>query len=557
METAIKHEVRPKPLCQNCQPIVDWALRSGNVAGHEELPWHPSPAALAHSMQHSGFPFCTLLRNHIRPVYFRRESADCCFYVHLKREPSSTRLSLVANETGRGDQLVWAIDGDIDKANFWLVNPDTELGQRPIWQCGQPIFEGRIVTVKNWLAECHRLGHDHSLCKPPGSLRLPKRLLHLQATGTTDSLKLVVTDRLHPATRYTTLSHCWGPPSARSPLKTTWSSITDFQKEILYNWLPRNFKDAVTFTRMLNIDYIWIDSLCIIQDDTQDWEVESAKMAGYYQGSYLTIAAAASADCHGGLIQDSDPAQYLSPWAVASHSGRTVLMRKTTMTDRSLHKNYNSNSGSYPIVTRGWVLQEQVLSPRTVFCTGSKQLLWQCRSLFASEDGLIHRPEFCSLGNLPQRFDLSDEKSAHQVRWFWVYDYSKRELAYSTDRAPAVAGLVDYYKSQTGHTLLLGLWKESLCYNLFWTPSRFHRSDSLPDRDPNRFPTWSWLSPLILWDPKPESIVLGPTVHEHGSYTTQLAVVSAEVVWQAAPFTSKLQGAKLQVRGLVREAMLG
>lgn len=60
--------------------------------------------------------------------------------------------------------------------------------------------------------------------------------------------------------------------------------------------LPNTFQDAITVTRMLGLKYIWIDSLCIVQDDAQDWEREAAKMAIIFEAAYVTIAATAASN---------------------------------------------------------------------------------------------------------------------------------------------------------------------------------------------------------------------------------------------------------------------
>lgn len=66
--------------------------------------------------------------------------------------------------------------------------------------------------------------------------------------------------------------------------------------------LPKTFQEAIALTRKLGVRYLWIDSLCIIQDDHHGWEVESAKMATIYSLSYLTIAATHAADSQQGCF---------------------------------------------------------------------------------------------------------------------------------------------------------------------------------------------------------------------------------------------------------------
>ncbi|KAM0083587.1 hypothetical protein ACKRZS_004172 [Fusarium odoratissimum] len=99
--------------------------------------------------------------------------------------------------------------------------------------------------------------------------------------------------------RYIALSHCWGDAM---PLKTTKASFAEFCHSIHFAQFPKTFQEAIIVCRKLNIEYLWIDSLCIIQDDEHDWAVESPKMCDVYQNAYLAIAAAAAHNSSEGLF---------------------------------------------------------------------------------------------------------------------------------------------------------------------------------------------------------------------------------------------------------------
>ena len=107
-----------------------------------------------------------------------------------------------------------------------------------------------------------------------------------------------------------TLSHCWGT-SRR--LMATKETLKDLQGGVAVSSLPETFRDAIVITRRLGIRYLWIDYLCIIQDDPQDWEREASKMADVYRNSYLTISAAASADSSSGCFPARTADSYVSP----------------------------------------------------------------------------------------------------------------------------------------------------------------------------------------------------------------------------------------------------
>lgn len=106
---------------------------------------------------------------------------------------------------------------------------------------------------------------------------------------------------------YTTLSYCWGAGPDNIPLQTIRSTLDAHMVSIPMATLPKTFRDAVSVTRAIDIRYIWIDSLCIFQDDLEDWEQEAAKMAPIYVGSFLNIAAADSHNSNRGLFLDTIP----------------------------------------------------------------------------------------------------------------------------------------------------------------------------------------------------------------------------------------------------------
>jgi hypothetical protein len=112
---------------------------------------------------------------------------------------------------------------------------------------------------------------------------------------------LYITER-EPA-KYATLSHCWG---GNSPITTTTDTIKERKRKIPLDELPKTFKDAVIITRNLGLEHIWIDSLCILQDSTEDWEREAGNMSEIYTNCYVMIAADDASNCHGGCFIPKD-----------------------------------------------------------------------------------------------------------------------------------------------------------------------------------------------------------------------------------------------------------
>ncbi|PQE07156.1 Heterokaryon incompatibility protein [Rutstroemia sp. NJR-2017a BVV2] len=82
----------------------------------------------------------------------------------------------------------------------------------------------------------------------------------------------------------------------RPKTETTKDNIDCFKQALPMEELPQTFKDAITVTRQLGLQYIWIDSLCIIQHDQEDWFRESAKMGDIFESSSCTLAAVDALD---------------------------------------------------------------------------------------------------------------------------------------------------------------------------------------------------------------------------------------------------------------------
>jgi hypothetical protein len=105
--------------------------------------------------------------------------------------------------------------------------------------------------------------------------------------------KLLITEGCRG--HYVALSHCWGT-LGKHPLRTTTDNLQEHISGISWSTLPKTFQDALKITRELGIDYIWIDSLCIVQDSEEDWRQESREMGLIYERARVTIAAAGAAD---------------------------------------------------------------------------------------------------------------------------------------------------------------------------------------------------------------------------------------------------------------------
>ena len=198
---------------------------------------------------------------------------------------------------------------------------------------------------------------------------MPTRLVEI--TRTNDfSVRLVNSNELGAGKiQYTALSHCWGTID-EGPTKTTVRNFKAHADQIPWNNLSQTFRDAIKVTNALDMRYIWIDSLCIVQDDEKDWQREAARMAGVFGGSDLTIAAADSYNSHVGLFLDS-----IAPPSIhfKENDSSSFSMLRFPPADFA-------RLASTCLNGRGWVFQELLLSKRKVHFA-QDQLYWHCQSL--------------------------------------------------------------------------------------------------------------------------------------------------------------------------------
>ncbi|KAH7409422.1 heterokaryon incompatibility protein-domain-containing protein [Cadophora sp. MPI-SDFR-AT-0126] len=255
---------------------------------------------------------------------------------------------------------------------------------------------------------------------------------------------------------YFTLSHCWGNIKI---LKLTRENIQDFQHCIPEDSLCKTFKDAVHITRMLGFQYLWIDSLCIIQNDVEDWRNEASKMSGVYGGSALNLAASAASDGRVGCFSSRNDAelQRTARYRIQCMKGSKVWTFNCI--DPTLYASCIQNC---PLNQRGWTFQERFLSPRTLHFT-KVQLYWECRAQIACEMYQEALPQFIQNGNFGF-MERSDAKGA----WARAVNYSARKLTFEQDRLPAIAGAARWIHNQTIDEYVAGLWKRHLETQLLW-----------------------------------------------------------------------------------------
>ena len=358
----------------------------------------------------------------------------------------------------------------------------------------QPTVDFRMA--KYWLDDCCQ---THKDCSQGPSTRLSTRSLglllsHIQrwprfldlgAYRSSENLRLSARGWRYG--RYAALSHCWGTPH---PLQLTKENFGVFQTEIVFTSLPRMFQDAVIATRILGLRYLWIDSLCIIQDSKSDWEDQCSKMAEIYANSYVTLAGPAAPDCNSGFLHKRPiPYQLHLKLSDGEDEDRIALAHEGVQ--EYLWDEPEANS---TLARRAWALQERLLSRRILYF-GNQGMYFECFTLARFEN--IYHPnaweKFC-VGSFPKSslkdFTASDRFSC----WNRLVEvYSHLNLTHATDRLPALSGLASNFQRATGARYLAGIWQEDIYRALAW------QVEMRPSREPPIIstseciaPSWSW-----------------------------------------------------------------
>jgi hypothetical protein len=315
-------------------------------------------------------------------------------------------------------------------------------------------LEHNIAHIRTWLSACER---DHSSCSMSSSYT-PLRLLDVGHENS-ETVKLVELS-LPPdkSTRYACLSHCWG--QTRSKHTTRVDNLAANMTGIPVPELPKTFRDAIDVSRALQLRYLWIDSLCIVQNNESDWTRHVEVMASIYENAFVTLAAGASVNDDGGFFT-VPPEDFTKPHLLNLDVGQqsyNVYVRRSID-----HPDARWPAGDVlPIMKRGWCFQERLLS-RRFLCFGNKEVIWECRHEVACPCSMAPGPFNPRAAGLTAQFrdctaiktQLSSSNTEHKTLWRnLVSEYSSRQLTYPDDKLPALAGLASVFQASHLHILV-------------------------------------------------------------------------------------------------------
>lgn len=350
-----------------------------------------------------------------------------------------------------------------DPLVLWMVEPD-------------PMSSQVRKRVRMWLEECE----THVWCKSSAS-RLPDRYLDVGESGV-ETIKMIESDRTAVG-KYIALSYCWGDAN-HCVLKK--SNIDVLKAGSSENALPPTLRDAVSLARALQIRFVWIDSLCIIQDDEEDWEEQSGKMGDIYGRAYLTVCASKASAANQGFLQPRSPTHHFCGLLKGVGKQIPVYMHRAK-TKRSLEHMFITGTiqgplFAEPLTPRAWTVQERMLSVRSLYFA-SQQIFWACQQVTRTEDGLE------TSGQSEDLTGLTATNAQH--KWFRMCSqYSTCRLTKEKDRLPALSGIAKIFQKIINDRYYAGHWENNLVQSLHWwcSPSS-SRLGSL-----NLIPSWSWAS---------------------------------------------------------------
>ena len=312
--------------------------------------------------------------------------------------------------------------------------------------------------------------------------KLPSRVLDLGPPEGDEEPRLVETAG-YPEGNWAALSHCWGGPQ-HHPLKTTRKNLSRHMNGIPISSLPKTFLDAIIITKTLRLRYLWIDSLCIIQDDENDWLAESKNMGVLYERAVITLAASSAPNSTHGLFLERPyydleiPSVQLPFVRKDAINGVQELLGHYSVGIEWRQEPFMTQIDPMATLlsTRGWATQEWILSRRTVHFT-YQGMVWVCQRCAEDETGkrIIGR-------GLPEA-DWTPE---------WgriIQEHSHRDFTYERDRLVSLEAMArEIGKTKTyKDTYCFGMWMSDVPEHLLWSPLVRGKRRTI-------CPSWSWPS---------------------------------------------------------------
>ena len=407
--------------------------------------------------------------------------------------------------------------------------------------------EACLSFIKESVQQCCA---EHGACRSTSGAFVPTRLLYVG--GGNAGLRLCETTTWREQPPYAALSHCWG---GGKPLSLVKARLEEFKKKINLADLPNTFKDAITVAQELQLPYLWIDSLCIIQDDTSDWEQEAARMADVYSKAFVVVTGSSSPNPETPFLGPREDEWLtktfefpVSPGVNTPIKARKRAVLAAPLDQGLLEPPFTTSWGTLkrvgPLYNRGWCFQEAYLAARNLhFAPGS--LVFECKTHRRGEDQLPPYPS-----TAPGTLGRPDP--ADQWRML-VKSFTSRQLTFGGDKLPAIGGAAAVMPQARagGGRYLAGLWSDTLLPDLMWQVMPWmvlagqDRESLAYDDEHGGPPTWSWASMKwgVVWSPlrSPQPVA---------------RVLEAEATVEGANPYGKVSGGVVKLQGRLKRCRL-
>ncbi|XXG96078.1 hypothetical protein Hte_002355 [Hypoxylon texense] len=347
--------------------------------------------------------------------------------------------------------------------------------------------EASISQIHHWSENCTR---SHQACSArqeaisKAGVKSPTRLIDLHGSQA-KTWNIIITTGTPTRYKYVALSHRW----TRTVPKLERKVFDQFQAGQPDNMLPMDYQHVISLCRALSIRYLWVDSLCILQDSVEDFHCEAATMVDVYMGALFTMSICWPSESGGLPIRDPSTMipKLLLPATNGSGREEVALV-------------YNEDEwrdcvSKAPINRRGWVFQERVLSSRILYLA-KEQFYWECDDMRACE---VY-PDGMPPSNSDSRVNVADEALSNDtLNDIWdkiVEDYTLGSLTFQKDKLVALSGVARQVASMSGDKYVAGLWKSRLILDLLWyvDDTRYPDLESGKRQSDCNAPSWSWAS---------------------------------------------------------------
>ncbi|KAH7092371.1 heterokaryon incompatibility protein-domain-containing protein [Paraphoma chrysanthemicola] len=381
---------------------------------------------------------------------------------------------------------------------------------------------------------------------------LPTRIIDVGEAPNLCDVRLI--EAVGQKASYVCLSHCWG---GERPLKTTKDNLHNHLQSIPWLSMPKMYQDSVLVARKLRIRYLWIDSLCIVQDDFNDWVRESAVMGNTYERALLTISAISAPDCHSSLLESSPSKSFVLEGV--NSAGKSYAYAVSPLSYNSLARhpqNSDFDRKKWPLLDRAWVFQERILSSRVLHFS-QLELIFECKHETVCECGFV---DIDNMRDKKLYHKSVQEASSTRLTRLWYYFiewYSDLSCSAVTDRLPALSGFAQRFaKLQPGSRYLAGLWDKSLNLDLLWWVANEHDYKDQPQQ--YVAPSWSWAATRkrVLFASSDYWYSQADLVKEFSILKQYFQIESADCYPATSDLTGQVSGGQLTVSGRVFDAVL-